>query len=262
MPLSPFRARLALAGFVCIGTGIGFNLLALQGRESERSQWLVLPSRAPTTAERDLLERLAREAIEADDAGSQVTEPGSRLPSGARGDTLTHRVASFSPTAGHLTASMQPAGDPVEARRTTVKSVQIELAKRGYEPGTADGSPGLVTRAAVLAYEQDHGLPLTAEPSTEILSHLTRSTKPPRGAAGPSPPLRNSGAGAEYVIRSAQSALRKLGYLTAPADGVASDATVRAIRAFELDAGLVPSGRVSGAVMMRLLQHASLRGPG
>lgn len=43
----------------------------------------------------------------------------------------------------------------------TVRFVQEQLAVQGYYPGAIDGIAGPKTRAAVRAYEADHGLPVT-----------------------------------------------------------------------------------------------------
>ena len=45
----------------------------------------------------------------------------------------------------------------------TIRAIQRELQARGYEAGAADGVPRLVTRAAIMAYEHDNGLPLSTD---------------------------------------------------------------------------------------------------
>ena len=51
-------------------------------------------------------------------------------------------------------------------------TVQEELAARGYYRGPLDGIAGRGTRAAILKYEQDNGLPRTGEVSLMLVNHL------------------------------------------------------------------------------------------
>ena len=256
MPLSPFSARLAVAAFLAIGAGIGSNLLYFQGpddRGTGSDRLAFLRPRALTDAEK--LEHLALQAI---GGGVQKTEAASpsREAAGEReAGVRTHRIGSFAPSAGKLALTSLPGADPGEARRATIRGVQLELAKRGYEPGPADGAMGLVTRAAVMAYEHDQGLPLTADPSPEVLAHLRHGTSAPGAAIGLDATAPRTTGSTEHVIRSVQQSLAQLGYLASQPDGIASDETVRAIREFEMDAGLVPSGRISGPLVARLTRQ-------
>lgn len=253
MPLSPFTARLALIAFLAMGTCIGSNLLYFQGPEDRSidDRLAFLRPRPLTDAEK--LERLALKAV-----GGEVAEPapvarssGAEREAGIR----SQRIGSFAPSSGKLALASLPGVDPGEARRATIRGVQQELAKRGYEPGPADGAPGLVTRAAVMAYEHDQGLPLTADPSPEVLAHLRHGTSAPGAAIGLDATAPRTNGSAEQVIRSVQQSLAQLGYLASPPDGTASDETVRAIREFEMDSGLVPSGRISGPLVARLTRQ-------
>jgi peptidoglycan hydrolase-like protein with peptidoglycan-binding domain len=169
----------------------------------------------------------------------------------------TRRLGSFAPSSGSFAQVAVPGADPAAVRKATIKSVQAELARRGYEPGASDGSPGLVTRAAVMAYEHDQGLPLTADPSPEVLAHLRHGTSAPGAAIGLEAGGGARAGHAEQVIRTVQQALGKLGYLASAPDGFASEETVRAIREFEMDCGLVPSGRISGPLVARLTRQAA-----
>ena len=57
--------------------------------------------------------------------------------------------------------------DPVLVRR-----IQSALAERGYDPGPADGHSGPRTRAAIGAYQRDHGLLVDSTPTPELAKHL------------------------------------------------------------------------------------------
>src|SRR5690606_14603674 len=97
-------------------------------------------------------------------------------------------------------------------RSDLVRAVQRELKAKGYETGAVDGVTGLVTRGAIMAYESDSGLPLTAEPRQALLQHLVLGSADIGGAAAGDavPP----GPEAEHVIRAVQRAFRQLGYMT------------------------------------------------
>ena len=45
----------------------------------------------------------------------------------------------------------------------TASEVQRELKALGYAPGSSDGTADLKTQAAIMAFEYDNGLPMTAE---------------------------------------------------------------------------------------------------
>ena len=136
-----------------------------------------------------------------------------------------------------------------------VRAVQRELQIRGYETGTPDGMPGLVTRAAIMAFESDHGLQLTGEPSDGLLQRILLGTGPDakRASAGnaghPTPE-------AEQVIRTVQQSLTSLGYTPGVVDGRLGDQTLRTIRDFERDQGLTETGRISGQLVARLARLA------
>ena len=88
--------------------------------------------------------------------------------------------------------------------------MQQELGRRGYQPGVADGTPGLVTRAAVMAYEHDQGLPLTADPSPEVLAHLRHGTSAPGAAIGLEANAPRTTGSADQVIRAVQQAAEEV----------------------------------------------------
>lgn len=55
---------------------------------------------------------------------------------------------------------------------TMVALVQTKLAALGYNPGGADGKMGPLTRGAVLAFRNDHGLPVNDTIDAELLMEL------------------------------------------------------------------------------------------
>jgi len=240
---------------MAISGAIGTNLLAMQGPARNAAGAKVEPWHMQSLVDSDNLGRKALEAL----IGSHISRempPPKRTPQPVRAPTEGKRVGSFAPSSGSFSQVALPGGDPEQVRKGTVKGVQSELHRRGYEPGTFDGVAGLVTRAAVMAYEHDQGLPITAEPSPEVLAHLRHGTSAPGAAIGLEPNAPRSTGEAEQVIRAVQQALAQLGYLASRPNGFASDETVRAIREYEMDSGLVPTGRISAPLVSRLARHA------
>jgi peptidoglycan hydrolase-like protein with peptidoglycan-binding domain len=162
--------------------------------------------------------------------------------------TMAQPASEMSP--GPVQQAERAEGDSIGL----VRAVQRELAGRGYEPGSADGVAGLVTRAAIMAYEWDHGMALSGEPSEELLrrvllgsSELETASLPGSGAIGPR---------AEQVIRTVQQSLLNLGLKPGAVTGRMSDETVRAIRDFEAKQGLPVTGRISGPLVARMARLA------
>ena len=101
-----------------------------------------------------------------------------------------------------------------------------------------------------MAYEHDHGLALTGEASEAAPeAHSVRRRRRPRA--------RRHGEGkivhAEQVIRvrAEGAGSARLSALPASTAGLGED-TVKAIRDFEMDKGLVPKGRISAELVARL----------
>jgi peptidoglycan hydrolase-like protein with peptidoglycan-binding domain len=134
-----------------------------------------------------------------------------------------------------------------------ILAIQRELKQKGYETGTQDGLAGLVTRAAIMAYEWDNGLAITAEPSQALLQQilLGASAGLPGSKSGQTP-----GPAAEQVIRTVQQSLSVLGYGPLTVDGKLGADTVRAIRKFEQRQALRESGRISGELVAKLARLA------
>ncbi|MDQ8697266.1 peptidoglycan-binding domain-containing protein [Hyphomicrobium sp. LHD-15] len=147
------------------------------------------------------------------------------------------------------TGAVKPIPETAD-RSDLTKAIQRELKAKGYEAGAVDGVTGLVTRGAIMAYESDAGLPLTAEPRQALLQHIILGSAQiqPAAEGARTPP----GAEAEAVIRAVQRAFRQLGYISTLPDGRLNDATRRAIRKFERDRKLSETGRISGELLAKL----------
>ncbi|MBA2124692.1 peptidoglycan-binding protein [Hyphomicrobium methylovorum] len=152
--------------------------------------------------------------------------------------------------AGATSASSNQPDDTASVEIT--RGIQRELGTRGYEPGQADGVAGLVTRAAIFAYEYDNGLVLTGKPSEPLLSQIVLgSSSLEQNGARPGKSTTHDG---EALIITVKQQLDTLGYQTGAAGGALTPELQRAIREFEADQKLKISGRISGPMMSRVIR--------
>lgn len=133
----------------------------------------------------------------------------------------------------------------------TVRAVQRELATRGYDPGPADGVHGLLTRAAVMAYQHDKDLPVTGEISDPLLRHILLGVREDRRPSDAEVTVPKE---TVALIKAVQQILSKMGYDPGPIDGVIGGGTRRAIRTFEKEQKLPVKGRISGALLKALIR--------
>lgn len=175
---------------------------------------------------------------------------GTKVETSALGTRISDQDLGL----GSATRVVQEDSSAINAAEI-VRGVQRELNARGYEAGQPDGVAGLQTRAAILAYEFDYGLKLTATPDQDLLSSIILGTSN-AGGARPAAPLEVTRE-ASAVIEMVEQALTASGYQTGKEKGTFSAQTARAIREFELDQKLPESGRISGPLMSRLLKLQS-----
>ncbi|HML30198.1 MAG TPA: peptidoglycan-binding domain-containing protein [Hyphomicrobium sp.] len=183
------------------------------------------------------------------DRTSWVSGPGIIL-----GPTDPGPGAQTSPTDGVMPPGPQGASDDA-SRADVTKGVQRELNNINYEPGPADGVLGLVTRAAIFAYEYDNGLVLTSEPSDQLLSQLILgSSSMTQSSARPGKTMTSD---AESLVRTVKQQLAALGYQTGVPGSALTPEFARAVREFETDQKLKVTGRISGPMVSRLLRLKS-----
>ena len=226
--MTPRQAQIALVSFVLVAGGVVFNALYMQGDAG-------LDRRAP-----------GKDVQPHEHGKSPPAAKSPRAPDAAK------RTALLKPDSAR--ADVPPGSLPDEAGVDTIKAIQRELGQRGFGPVASDGIMRPVTRAAIMAYEHDHRLPLTGEASEALLSRLVLgapATPDVSGSREVRSPL------AEAVVRQVQRLLAASGYGPGSVDGCLSAETLSAIRAFEQDQGLVVKGRISAEVMSRLQEGTS-----
>jgi peptidoglycan hydrolase-like protein with peptidoglycan-binding domain len=235
--MTPGQARVALLSFLAVTLGVAFNVFFLQAKGID-------PFRAPAQA-------MGRgKAIET--GAASTSDPAPPVASEQQ-----LRIARFGPDP----EGSAPAGTVRAADRATVRAIQRELGLRGYGPLAEDGAVDLATRAAIVAFEQDQGLPPSGEASERLLRRILFGSM--LGSdAGRGESVKAPAAPADELIRSVQAWLAALGYQPGRVDGTMSEETVQAIRDFETDKGLVPRGRISADLVVRLSQAAIAAAPG
>lgn len=127
-------------------------------------------------------------------------------------------------------------------------AVRRELENRGYLTASANDPAGVATKAAILAFEFDHNLQLTALPTEAVLKALIFTHTAARGARR----ARPQSDAARELIGEVQRALAHLGYGQPNITAELDTATRKAIRKFERARGLQASGRVSAPLIASL----------
>lgn len=240
--MTPHQAGTVLGCFVLLTAGVACNALFMQSR--------------PTMASRAVVERpLPRSTAERMRNTSDIAQPATRVAA-RKPDGSTPRTARLDPSSATLDDLLRPADSALEDTET-VRAVQRELRQRGYGPLVSDGIMRPVTRAAVMAYEHDHGLPLTGEATDVQLKRIllggSAGADPAPGSATV-PKVATARAG--EIVRAVQELLAKAGYQPGPIDGRLGEDTLRALREFEAAKGLPTKGRISADVLIRLTEAA------
>lgn len=220
--MTPQLARFALCAFAFLAGAVAINAFYLQGRTVE----------APKVA-----------------ADDRAAAPATQSRPPARDD---RRLPAMQANAAKLENPPEPGA--VDGRPDTIKAIQRELTTRGYGPIAVDGVAGLSTRAAIMAFEANEGLPMVAIANEQLLKSILLGATPPAGAKVAEPSAR-----AQDVIRAVQNWLLSLGYAAGPANGLMSPETEKAIRAFEANAGLTVKGRITADLVKRLADAAPLK---
>jgi peptidoglycan hydrolase-like protein with peptidoglycan-binding domain len=162
-----------------------------------------------------------------------------------------------------------------EADTAVVTALQQALSSAGYDPGSADGTYGQKTEAAVVAFQQDNGLsadgvvgPETASALNNALSEGTTATETGPSTTTPSSggftlpegtKLRRGEEADPAVVTALQQALSSAGYDPGSADGTYGQKTEAAVVAFQQDNGLSADG-VVGAETASALSSALASG--
>lgn len=240
--MTPRLAQIAFLAFLLAATGVAVNALFLQTR--------------PTIASRAVLERpLPGSTAEPKRKGeAQAVKTAARPTAGS--EDAARRSARPVPAAGADAAASEAKPEAAREDSETIRALQRELRQLGYGALVSDGVMRPMMRAAIMAYEDDQGIPLTGEASEELLKRVLLGA----AASGDASPSARKVATpqAAQMVRTVQTMLTGLGYQPGPTDGRFGDETERAIREFELDKGMFPAkGRISADLLNRLTESTA-----
>jgi peptidoglycan hydrolase-like protein with peptidoglycan-binding domain len=217
------RVRLQLWAFILLSGGVAANVFVLQS---------------------GVLQRF----VHAPAPGHNVETASLREFAGATGSINT-AVVDENVAAG--ASANEPA---LDAEGQVTRAVQRELQARGYDTGALDGRAGVVTRAAIMGFEYDHGLALTGKPSQQLLKSILLGAQE-RSAKGARAQVQSTEA--ELLIKSVQTSLAERGYKPGAVNGRLTPATMSAIKEFEVDQSLPETGRISGPLVVRLARASA-----
>ena len=193
-------------------------------------------------------------------------DPGAAA---ARAQSEAGSARTSSRPAGDITAALQQGADRL------VLDIQTALAGRGFYDGVPDGLLGPHTVAAIRAFQTALHLPVTGEPSDDLLSRLKSApdslTAPPSAAVSASPAAPVSDPIASLIrstpptppdrrLLAIEKSLASLGYGPLRADGLPDADTRSAIARFERDRGLPVTGEPSIALMHELMAMSGVGG--
>lgn len=274
MLASPRDARVAACAVLVLAGAVVANVAFMQGKPRERRAGQIPVGLATPLPE-------AQRASEARRTGGPVTLSLASLIEAATpvAAPQSHSTAPTSVAPAQAVAASPPAPEgrmPGIARsidrlvtappaasqvaaptrqQELVRQVQGELAARGYAPGPVDGDAGLLTRAAILAFEHDQGLPATAEATDAILAALRAPAR--RSLSGAN--WRSPSQTAIALVKTAQQQLIAAGHLTGAPTGQLDARTIAAIRSFEMASDMMATGRISAQLMARLQRTGTAR---
>jgi peptidoglycan hydrolase-like protein with peptidoglycan-binding domain len=150
--------------------------------------------------------------------------------------------------------SPRPSGpsDPV------LEKVQETLSRLGHYSGPVDGLSGPQTRAAILVYQKQIGLPETGTVNERLLGELLGAAAVPTAAPLPQPArsdaeiLTASVRAPDPVVSQVQAGLRAFGNDNIKVDGVIGPATTAAIKEFQTLFGLDVSGTIDDELVAKM----------
>lgn len=193
---------------------------------------------------------LLDDGIEIDYSGPSgpidFTEEGE--PGGGRFLTARSTTGTLTVVAD-LTIALDELRDRVAPRLVGfIADIQTALTELGYYSGPIDGQESDEFREAVAAFQADNGLEPTGTLDAATIAAI-------QAALGDNPLLT-------ATIIEVQQLLTELGYYTGPIDGVFSEELSNAIKAFQTDLGVEPTGILDAATLQAIYQAGVSAGGG
>lgn len=177
--------------------------------------------------------------------GLQASVPATKAQVNVKGSTL--------PKAPAIKA------DPL------VAAIERELIAAGNLDGPATGIPGQRVRNAIAAWQHRNGAVVTGAADQDLLERLKYARQIREAMeftpdmVEPEAPVQTATAAPapeNLDLRMVQTGLAELGYRPGPITGDMTPETSAAIRAFEKDRGLAPTGKITPRLLTALRQMA------
>jgi peptidoglycan hydrolase-like protein with peptidoglycan-binding domain len=153
------------------------------------------------------------------------------------------RVEVDIPTGG---STIQLKYDPV------VEALQRQLFAAGHYKGTIDGVLGKKTRNAIMSYQTAVGMDATGEPSPELIEHIRFTREVAEASLFTGTVDAAPDAEARANVRRVQTGLAELAYGPGEINGELTEATRRAIRAFQHDRNMPETGEITPELLTEL----------
>jgi len=135
-----------------------------------------------------------------------------------------------------------------EAARDYTLALQKSLAEADYYQGEIDGVYGPTTVDAVSALQKKHGLPVTGTVDKATDAAL-RADLAAKGGAAASQEVASTAA--------VQQTLKLAGHWSGPVDGAWTPALTEALKAFQTELGVKPTGAVDAATVAAVQQKVN-----
>ncbi len=165
-------------------------------------------------------------------------------------NALTMQEGISSPLIGHAPVST----GAFQTNFKLIYAIQRELKERKYAIKKVSGRLSLQTRGAIMAYQSDHKLPLTADPSDNLLQHILFGGYGSMVDQEIDIPSQK----ALKISVAIQQGLLELGYSAGSLGSINGKPFHQAIKAFEKDWKLPITGRISGHLIKTMKRVTSL----
>jgi peptidoglycan hydrolase-like protein with peptidoglycan-binding domain len=133
-----------------------------------------------------------------------------------------------------------------------VEALQRQLFAAGHYKGTIDGVLGKKTRSAIMSYQTAVGMDPTGEPSPELIEHIRFTREVAEASLFTGTVDAAPDAEARANVRRVQTGLAELAYGPGEITGELTEATRRAIRAFQHDRNMPETGEITPELLTEL----------
>ncbi len=177
-----------------------------------------------------------------------------RLPShvAERGQSDTvGSIGDFLKNGGTANGSVHPKFN------ADIELIQKTLKDQGFYGSTVDGVSGPATEAAMTAYAKENGIARKGNLREAVLDHI-QYNRQLRDAIKITTPAPDDDAVSQKTVGMIQTGLSELGYDPGPVDGKLGQKTHDAIRDFQRDRALLPTGEPSGDLLIELRKVTGL----